>query len=248
VKSSSRPKDKPVATHPSNRVSCPLLLGHRGLRNHGFRRLSGDLPAENSLAAFEFALSQGCDGFEFDVRHTRDVRNVLWHDPDWNGRQISATDYSDLIDNDGDHLACLEEVLQQLGHRAYLDIELKVAGREESVIAATKANRPLCGFIVSSFFPDVITRLESLDSGIPLGFICDRFDAMHLWRELPIKVFLPRHDFVQPKLIDEVHQSGHQIMTWTVNSPRRMQELATWGIDGLISDDPTLMYQTFHIE
>jgi len=212
------------------------------------RPLTGDLPAENSLAAFEFALSQGCDGFEFDVRHTRDGRNVLWHDPDWNGRQIAATDYVDLTDHDGNSLACLEDVLQQFGHRAYLDIELKVTGCEESVIAALKGNPPQHGFIVSSFFPNVITRLESLDGGLPLGFICDRVDAMSLWCDLPVKVFLPRHDLVLASLIEEVHERGRQIMTWTVNSPRRMEEFANWGIDGLISDDPALLYQTFHIE
>ena len=34
-------------------------------------------------------------------------------------------------------------------------------------------------------------------------------------------------------------------MTWTVNDARRMRQLAEWGIDGIISDDPRLLYQTF---
>ncbi|HZD32598.1 MAG TPA: glycerophosphodiester phosphodiesterase family protein, partial [Candidatus Angelobacter sp.] len=74
----------------------PLLLGHRGVRATRLGRLTADLPAENSLAAFEYALAQGSDGFEFDVRHTLDGRNVLWHDADYNGRPIAATDLSQL--------------------------------------------------------------------------------------------------------------------------------------------------------
>jgi glycerophosphoryl diester phosphodiesterase len=209
--------------------------------------LASNSPVENSLAAFEYALSQGCDGIEFDVRYTRDSRSVIWHDSEWNGRNIAATDYVDLIGRDGERLACLEDVLRQFGQRAYLDIEMKVAGHEKAVLASLKANLPQRGFILTSFLHEVLTRLHSLDAELPLGFLCDREEAMNLWRELPVKAFAPRYDFVQPQLIEAVHQLGRQIMTWTVNSPRRMQELAAWGIDGLISDDPALLYQTFHI-
>lgn len=236
-----------MSPNPWNSALRPLLLGHRGFRNRGLRRFAGDSPAENSLAAFEFALSQGCDGFEFDVRHTCDGHNVLWHDSECAGAEIAAIDYAGLIDRNGSNLASLEDVLQGFGDRAYLDIELKVAGNEESILAALNANPPASGFILSSFLPDVLTRLHNLDRSLPLGLICDRDEAMNLWRVLPVKVFLPRHDFVRPALIAEAHHCGLRIMAWTVNSPRRMQELAAWGIDGLISDDPTLLYQTFHI-
>ena len=102
------------------------------------------------------------------------------------------------------------------------------------------------GFIVSSFFPDVLSRMRALDGAVPLGFICDRDEAMAIWRELPIQVFLPCHDMVTKLLVDEVHRRGRAIMTWTVNSDQQMLQLAEWGIDGLISDVPELLYQTFH--
>jgi glycerophosphoryl diester phosphodiesterase len=230
----------------SQRPKRPLLLGHRGVRRRGLVLGSADLPAENSLTAFEYALSHGCDGVEFDVRHTRDGHNVLWHDPECNGREIARTNCADLVDRSGNRLACLEGALGQFGSRAYLDIEMKVPGNEEKVLAALGATPPQRGFILSSFLPEVIVRLRELDRTVPLGLICDQDEAMPLWRQLPVAVFLPRHDKVTVPLIEEVHRCGQQIMTWTVNSSRSMQQLADWGMDGLISDIPELLYQTFH--
>lgn len=218
----------------------PLLLGHRGCRGCGFE--------ENSLAAFDFALSQGCDGFEFDVRRTRDGRNVIWHDPVCCGKEIASTDGSDLLTPDGRPLARLEDVLLHFGYRAYLDIELKVPGPEESVVAALRANFPRRGFIVSSFFPEILHRLHELDPSVPLGFIFDRRFGLDAWQKLPVQVVLPRHNLLllREQLIDEVRKSGRQIMIWTVNLKSRMSLAAELGIDGLISDNPRLLYQTFH--
>jgi glycerophosphoryl diester phosphodiesterase len=227
-------------------MNRPLLLGHRGLRDRGRNRLDSNLPRENSLAAFEFALTQGCDGFEFDLRHSRDGRNVVWHDPDCSGREIAASECHALLDRDGMPLADLEGVLARFGHRAYLDVELKVPGYEESVVAALRANPPQRGYIVTSFLPEVLQRLHDLDCGLPLGFIFDRRTGLDRWRELPVRVVLPRCDFITKSLVEEAHHRGPQIMTWTVNDARQMREFADWGIDGLISDDPRLLYQTFH--
>jgi len=214
------------------------LLGHRGCRGCGF--------VENSRAAFEDALSKGCDGFEFDVRRALDGRNVIWHDPDYSGRQIAGTNYTDLVDRGGNRLANLEDTLAQFSHRAYLDIELKIPGGEEAIVSALKANSPQPGFIITCFYPDILLRLRDLDSSLPLGFLSESADALHVWRNFPVQAFLPRHDLIDWPLIEAVHKAGRQIMTWTVNSSRQMRRLAEWGIDGLISDDPQVLYQTFH--
>jgi glycerophosphoryl diester phosphodiesterase len=228
--------------------SKPLLLGHRGCRNIGITHPGSDVPAENSLAAFEYALSQGCDGFEFDVRQTRDDRNVIWHDAQWNGLSIVATEYAQLSGPNGELLPTLDYVLQQFGNRAFLDIELKVRGAEMSVVEALRALPPQRGFIVSSFLPDTLIRLHNIDISLPLGYICERDYALAIWRNIPIQIVLPRCDLVKKELIDEAHRLGRQVGTWTVNSPSQMLQLAEWGIDGLISDDPALLYRAFHNE
>jgi len=134
-------------------ASHPLLLGHRGVRS---MPLSGarpaDLPAENTIAAFDYALANGCDGFEFDVRCTRDGRSVICHDPEFNGREISTTDYADL-GRDGSRPPCLEDALARFGRVAYLDIELKLTGNEELVIGRFAPILPRAGLCCHPSFP-----------------------------------------------------------------------------------------------
>jgi len=36
-----------------------------------------------------------------------------------------------------------------------------------------------------------------------------------------------------------------QLITWTVNRREDMLRLASWGVDGLISDNPRLLRETF---
>lgn len=226
----------------------PLLLGHRGARPLpllGLRWRKPNFPAENTIDAFDYALTHGCDGFEFDVRYTRDRRSVLHHDVTLKRADIAATDYAGLERRSGYNLACLEDVLGRFGASAFLDIELKVDGNEEAIVTALRANPPQCGFVVSSFLPEVLLRLHELDPLAPLGYICEREQDLARWKGLPITAFFPRHDLVSQRLIDDAHASNVKILTWTVNEGHDMLRLAGWGIDGLISDSPMLLSSTF---
>ena len=228
-------------------ISRPLLLGHRGLRpvrRFGVRTSRALVPPENSIAAFDRALAAGCDGFEFDVRFTSDKRAVLWHDPQMDGREVSLADYAELHRRRS-HLACVEDVLDRFAKTAYLDVELKVAGNEEVIVAALRTTPPTQGFVVSSFLPKVVFRLHELDSSLPLGYVCKRAEDVQRWSSLPIRVFIPHLRLVSKRLIDDVHSHGIQLFTWTVNRQSDMLRLAAAGVDGLISDDPALLVRTF---
>src|SRR5579862_4241138 len=100
-------------------VSHPLLLGHRGAR------AMKTIP-ENTLASFDQALADGCDGFEFDVRLTADGQPVVCHDPRSGTIEIARTTAAQLS-----ALPRLQDVLARYHDRAFLDIELKVAGLEK---------------------------------------------------------------------------------------------------------------------
>jgi glycerophosphoryl diester phosphodiesterase len=213
----------------------PLLLGHRGAR----RRVP-----ENTFCAFDTALRDGCDGFEFDVRLSSDGRGVVCHDPTLHGLKIAQSSLSDLLVAcmaKSSQLPCLEDVLAKYAECAFLDIELKTGGLEEATIELLARFPAKRGAVVSSFFPEVLRRLAALDATLPLGFIFDNREAMRQWELLPVSHLMPRHDLLDRWLVNEFHTAGKQVFAWTVNRERRMRSLAEMGADALISDDPELL-------
>lgn len=214
-------------------MSRPLLLGHRGAR--AFRDLR-----ENTLASFDRALHDGCDGFELDVRLTEDGEAVLWHDPESGGRLIEESCASELPE-----LARLADVLARYQDTAFLDIELKVAGLEEitsNLLGKFPARR---GFVVSSFLPGVLNTLRLHDAKCPLGLICETKAELSHWRHLPIEYVIPHHELLTTELAGELKLSGKKIIAWTVNHPSKMKHLNGLGVDGLIADDTHLLCETF---
>lgn len=202
----------------------PLLLGHRGAR--ASRHIQ-----ENTLESFELCLDHGCDGFEFDVRRSLDGSAVICHDAIFGGAEIERTAAEDLA------LLSLEDVLRRFAGRAFLDIELKVAGVESALIALLRKYPPLRGYVVSSFLPEVLTAIHALDGVIPLGFLCDQPSALARWRELPVEWAVPHVDLVDRELVEGVHGARRKIMVWTVNRVAEIRRLAEWGVDAIISDE-----------
>jgi glycerophosphoryl diester phosphodiesterase len=210
----------------------PLLLGHRGLRVPGE-------PLENTIAAFDRALDLGCDGFEFDVRCTADNHAVVCHDPQYSSWKIAFACYAQVH-----QLALLHDVLTRYAGRAFLDIELKVSGLEETALAALDRQNFTRGFVISSFFPQVLRRLHALDARVPLGFLCDRDASLAHWRELPAEYVIPHFSRLTQNLVSELHATGSKVLVWTVNRPDDMSRFRDWGVDGIISDNPALLVRT----
>ena len=211
-----------------------LLLGHRGSRTRGCR--------ENTIAAFETAIGHGCDGFEFDVRLTRDQRAVVCHNASSRGKVIARTDAAGLP-----HLPALHDVIARFGGRAFLDIELKVAGLEDLVLSLLAKFPPQRGYVVSSFLPKVLLALRERSARVPLGFIFDKKitdKKTARWQDLPIDYVMPRKSLVTPKLTKKVHDEGKRLFTWTVNDRRSMLRFAEWRVDGIISDKTDLLVRT----
>ena len=208
-------------------VKQPLVLGHRGAR------ATRQIP-ENTLASFELCLKHGCDGFEFDVRRSADGRAVVCHDPVVRGMEIAKTRAAEL------GLPSLEEVLRVFAGRAFLDIELKVAGVEPETVALLQEHAPPSGYVVSSFLPERLVAVREMDAKVPLGFIYDKIEnerAKATSAPARVEWMIPRVDLVNQELVQRVHAAGQKIAVWTVNRADEMKQMAEWGLDAIISDE-----------
>ena len=214
-------------------MSHPLLLGHRGAR------ATRAIP-ENTIESFDLTLAHGCDGFEFDVRKTADGRAVICHDPTVDNIEISKAGPGSL-----ETLPTLKEVLTRYAANAFLDIELKVPGLEHSLLSALRMHPPQRGFIVSSFLPEVLDPLAVLDPALPLGLLTETLSQLARWNRVSARFVLPYIKQIDVDLCNNVHAAGKKIFAWTVNDREGMRRLASWGVDGLISDDTKLLVQTF---
>jgi len=205
----------------------PLLLGHRGVRGE-------KTVPENTLASFDLTLTQGCDGFEFDVRLSADGQAVICHDATatMSGLKIAESTVQRL------GLLLLSTVLIRYRSTAFLDIELKVSGLEKVTVDLLRKLAPARAFVVSSFLPEVLTSIHGLDTTIPLGLICENETQLGLWPQLPVDYVIPHYKLLQQALISEIASAGKKILVWTVNAPADMKRFSKWGVDGIISDNP----------
>jgi glycerophosphoryl diester phosphodiesterase len=210
----------------------PLLLGHRGAR-------AVVQVLENTPASFDLALQHGADGFEFDVRRTVDGCAVICHDPQSGGREILRTRSEGLSE-----LPRLEDVLARYRDTAFLDIELKVAGLEENVLALLKQHSPRSGYVISSFLPRTLQQLHAQAAEAPLGFICDQENHLALWNQLPISHVMPHYRLLSQDRVAEIHGANRKVFAWTVNQPEDMLRLRDWQVDAIISDDTELLVRT----
>ena len=212
--------------------SRPLLLGHRGAR------ATRSVP-ELTIASFDLALKHGCDGFEFDVRRTKDGAAVLCHDPLVRNITIAEATRESLPE-----LPLLEEILERYAGRAFLDVELKVPALEAEVTALVERHVPHRGFVISSFLPETLLAFRARNRSLPLGLIADRSAELAGWRELPVEYVMPHHRLTTRKLIEDVHAAGRKLFVWTVNDKNLMRQFAAWEADGIISDDTQLLVET----
>ena len=213
-------------------MSSPLLLGHRGAR------AVKSIP-ENTLASFDLAMAQGCDGFEFDVRQTADGRAVICHDPEFREIEISGATATQLGE-----LPTLEQVLDRFANSAFLDIELKVTGLEQFTLEMLKQHPPHRGYVISSFLTEVLERLRYLDASVPLGLLSEDQTQLAGWKYASAQFVIPHFTLIHNDLCAEVHEAGKKILAWTVNASATMRRLRRCGVDGIISDQTRLLVET----
>ena len=217
---------------------------------------------ENTMSAFRGALELGADWVELDVQQTRDRQIVVLHDPNtrrttgvsgnvWNMtyEQISKLDAGSFFSREfaGEPIPLLSEVAEfarDTGLR--LNIELKPTGHEtefeQDVIDIIHEYGISDHCVITSQVYSVLERVKACDENITTvyvtslayGSIDHLKDANH---------FSVHSASVSPRLVSHVHNNGHQIYAWTVNTKASIDRMIDRNVDNIITDNISLARQ-----
>ncbi len=219
----------------------PLVYGHRGA--------SADAP-ENTLAAFALARAQGADGVELDVRRCRDGDMALHHDAVLgDGRRIVELTRADLPESS----CTLAEALDVCEPMA-VNIEIKNVPIDpdhdpecllaDRVVALLHERGGRDRVIVSSFGLATVDRVRAVDPSIPTGLLTfvDPIgpEAIELAARHGHQAIHPHVATVDAAYVALAHDHGLAVNVWTVDDPDRMRELASWGVDGIVTNVPAV--------
>ncbi len=247
-------------THPFLDVPSPVAFAHRG----GAREAP-----ENSLRAFRNAVSLGFDHIETDIRATADGVPVVFHDASLQRVTDRVGRIRDLPFNEvkkahignAERVHSLAEVLDHFpGIRFNIDIKednavqpvidlLSDADHLDRICVASfswrrlRAVRSAFGAAVcTSLAPQEVAALVSR-SRLGRASIASRF----VFPATPACVQIPRRasgmTIVTPNLIRQAHLRGWPVHVWTVDDPGQMNDLLDLGVDGIVTDRPSVLRQ-----
>jgi glycerophosphoryl diester phosphodiesterase len=200
---------------------------------------------ENTLPSFAAALEAGADGIELDVHATSDGVVVVHHDPCLQGGvEISRSRWPELrraATALGVEVPTLAAVCDLVADRIELFVEIKGAGIEEEVLHVL-ARHP-GRHAIHSFDHETIARLASRDDSPRLGLLFDHVvpDVSALLASHGARDAWPHHSLVDVALVAAVHDADGRVLAWTANALREIARLTALGVDGICTDDVTLL-------
>ncbi|WP_028030432.1 glycerophosphodiester phosphodiesterase [Gemmobacter nectariphilus] len=236
--------------HPFLVHDGPIPFAHRG----------GSLEAEeNTMPAFEHAVALGYGHVELDVHLTADGEVVIHHDPTLArvfgvDRAVAALTMADLAtirSPGGATVPRLADLLHAFP-RLKVNIEAKsddVVGPLAEVIRQADALERIC---IGSFNPSR-TAAARAALGPGLCWSPAHWGVARLWAAgwgLPLPVGFPVAQVpldwkgiavITPRFLRAAHRRGIPVQVWTVNDAPMMEHLLDLGIDGIMTDRPTLL-------
>ena len=225
-----------------------MPTSRRHIQRIGHRGAPRDFP-ENTLPAFERAIELGADAVELDVHLTSDSVVVVHHDFHLGGDRgpsngaLAAVSWADASRHalaPGVFVPSLKQVLELVGTRATIYVELKGKDVESAALATIRASRTHCA--VHSFDHLAVARAAHIAPEIPRGILFDAYpvDVARSMRDASAVDVWPQWELIDQSLVDRVHDAGGRVIAWTVNSESAAKQLAMLGVDGLCGDDVRL--------
>lgn len=215
----------------------PIVAAHRGAVERAL---------ENSLGAFSRSAADGADLIEFDVRLTADGIPVVIHD-ERTGRtarenlrvsRCAADRLREVRLKNGEPLPFLRDVLDVVGGKVPINIEVKVPGGVEAAFRALSAVRYAGEVLLSSRLRGECAAAVSVCPEVPCGLVTDRPSASDIAFCLRqgLRSIHPDHRRLSVLRIRKVLESGLSLLPYTVDDPDRFFGLVQAGAAGVFSN------------
>lgn len=224
--------------------TAPLVIAHRGF--------SGKYP-ENTFVAFQKAMEAGADGFECDLRLTRDDKIVVFHDDDL--RRLCGTPYtieerrwSELqhLKVKGQEPICsLEDLIENFSSvRMNLEIKKSINAKAllRKLIPLIEEREFAHPVLISSFSWELLELAKDLRKNevkILLGFIFKDPSDFSIEAVIQTPWLYSLHPFFQN--IDKLPTRNRKpLYTWTPNTAEAWKKCldSQQPITAMISDHP----------
>ena len=218
-----------------------ICIGHRGACGH---------EPENTLRSVRRALELGAQGIEVDVYFV-DGELVVFHDAKLdrttNGKgALSRKSFEFLRTLDagqGECIPTLREVFEEVGQRAFINVELKGTRTAKPVSAlvheyVTRHHWRYEDFMVSAFNRSELRAVT--DPQIPIALLLTKPTRLYGLSAQRVRASAvnPAARFVTKKFVENAHKRGLRVFPYTVNTPAEIARLRHLGVDGVFTDFP----------
>jgi glycerophosphoryl diester phosphodiesterase len=224
-------------------MSHPEVIAHRGFtaRHH-----------ENTQEAFIDAVELGVDAIELDVHATADDVVVVHHDAHLGpplasqSAAIAELSWGDLQRHSSDSIPKLSQVLQAVGERATVYVEIKGAGIE-ALVCSVIGDRARCA--VHAFDHRSIARCGTIAPALPRGVLMTSYllDPYAPLRDTYARDLWQHWELIDEDLVAGIHAQGGRVIAWTVNSVDAARRLAAFGVDGICTDRSDVMIDALRV-
>ena len=230
------------------------VTAHRGGAN---------MAPENTMSAMEYAAETMVDYAEIDVQETKDDVLVLLHDTSLKrttGYQADIWDmtYQEVAQLDagvrfanrfvGERIPTLDEVIEYSRGRMGLNIEVKDNGHNRNIVSKVVQCLEEHDFVdqcvLTSMNYSFLQQAKELNPDIRTGYIMTM--TYGSVRDIDAADFFSvKYTYVTAAFVQEAHSCGKEVHAWTVNYPGDIQRMITYGVDGIITDDPALAHEVY---
>ena len=218
--------------------------------------------SENTLEAFQHSSDMGFTFMETDIQGTKDGEVVVFHDHDLNrmagiNKKIVDLTYKEIKEIElvsGGRIPSLNELLSSFPSLRF-NIDFKTANTIVKGVEIIKEHNAIGRTCLASFSSSRLKKIRELAG----PDCCSSMDQLEVVYQLLKSINFPSPKIngfcaqvptsqwgipiVSKRFVDSAHKENKFVHVWTINTELEMEKLIELGIDGLMTDRPSVLFK-----